>query len=111
MSNVAAWPIRIGGIYIASSGDSYGVRVTEIDGDTIYSTTLTLPSYLEGGNWANDADAFRRMYSPEDQSPLPAMKLFLQKIIDVAESGAWQSQGRYLAYEARELLAERKVSA
>lgn len=110
MSDTANWEIRVGGEYKAIHAEGYR-RVTAIVGDTIYFHYMWRDSGRIGHSSTTSAQPFRNVSFPEDQSLIPAMKLFLQKLIDVAESGAWQSQGRYLAYEARELLAERKVSA
>jgi len=78
-TETAAWPIQVGGIYEPTQRVTpwfRGVRVTAIDGDTIF---YILRSEKFDGTIAehtpNEAPArlFRALYLPEDQSPIPAL--------------------------------------
>lgn len=109
------WIIRVGGCYnhLNYPNPHCRFRVTEIDGDSIHYVQEHKFSHdLEwkaANNHVSGSRVFRMVYAPEDASPLPAMIALLEKLIGVAERGAWQSEGRYLAHEARELLASQKV--
>jgi hypothetical protein len=110
MDLTANWEIRVGGEYKAIGGEGYR-KVTAIDGETVYFDYMWRDSDKIGHSSATTAQPFRNVSLPEDLSTYPAITALLEKIIDVSERGAWQPEGRYLAYEAREILAGRKVSA
>lgn len=83
--NEANWPIRVGGIYapIRTKHDHYkGCRVTEIDGDRIH---YVLRTELSSGMSEHDAQSdsaaiFRKLYQPEDQSPIQQLVDALQVV-------------------------------
>jgi hypothetical protein len=118
MSQTSNWPIIVGGQYESKDAICPDInrttfaRVTALDGDTVYYRFFRVDR--EDGREqdcqpsACSTGVFRATHRPEDQSPLPAYRAFLEKVIAVAEGGQWASKGRYLAHEARELLAEAK---
>lgn len=82
--NEANWPIRIGGIYRLTKGD-VECRVTAIDGDKVYSILRTehCDGKIHEHNPQRDSiGLFRRIYMPEDQSPIPALIAALKLYVD-----------------------------
>ena len=76
----AAWPIRVGGCYRALGGSVYRpeplsmhLRVTAIDGDTIYSENLHASGNREPRPGC-EARHFRAICLPEDASPIPRLR-------------------------------------
>ena len=84
MSDIAAWPIRVGGIYNSKSS-LYASRITAIEDGEVYTVLHNL--YPDGRVREHDPNSysqaiFRRLYAPEDASPVPFLTSALSQALD-----------------------------
>lgn len=77
MSEAANWPIRVGGIYNDPRVNNLKATITAIDGDTLYYDIICRQS---SKRMSSSMSVFRELWSPEDQSPLPALAEDLKEI-------------------------------
>src|ERR1700727_3051208 len=91
-TETATWPIQMGGIYQPTQQVTpwfRGVRVTAIDGDTIFY--ILRSNKLDGTITEHaptnaPAHLFRSLYLPDDQSPIPALVEALSALVEYLES-------------------------
>lgn len=79
------WPVRLGGIYKNRNSD-FSARVTELTEDKVFYFLRTF--HLSDGTTSEhnptdcEINMFRKLYLPEDRSPLPACVEALEACVD-----------------------------